>query len=143
MKRSIKGKAYTISIDSREKSILCAKEAIAKKAMNTVILDVRKIASFAEYFVICSGKSDRQVRAIANHIEITMREMQVDPNHIEGLEAGQWVLMDYDDVIVHIFLDPIRQFYDLEGLWSDAKRIVLKEAERGKVRGKGVEKTSP
>lgn len=129
-RRAIRKKIHPGSIGSKEKSIICATQALAKKATGTVILDVRKIASFAEYFVICSGKSDRQVRAIANHIENTLRELKLDPNHIEGLEAGQWVLMDYDDVIVHIFFDPIRSFYDLEGLWSDAKRIELKEPER-------------
>jgi len=126
-RRSIRDEDLTISIDSREKSILCATHAIARKAIDTIILDVREISSFAEYFVICSGKSDRQVRAIANHIEMALKERYIGPNHIEGLETAQWVLMDYDDVIVHIFFEPIRSFYDLEGLWSDAGRLEFRE----------------
>lgn len=116
-------------IDSREISILCALQAMAKKAIDPIILDMRGITSFADYFVICSGKSDRQVKAIADHIEIVLKQRHILPNHVEGIETGQWVLIDYDDVIVHIFFEPIRTFYDLEGLWSDAGRLEIQEGE--------------
>jgi ribosome-associated protein len=126
--KSIK-KEIPNQIDSRERSILCASQALIKKAIDTIIIDVSEISSFADYFVICSGKSDRQVRAIAEHIQLVLKEQHILPNHIEGLETGQWVLMDYDDCVVHIFFEPIRTFYDLEGLWSDAKRLEFQEGE--------------
>ncbi len=102
-------------------------EAMEKKAIDPVILDMKGITSFADYFVICSGKSDRQVRAIADHIEIVLKQRHILPSHIEGQETGQWVLMDYNDVIVHIFLEPVRTFYDIEGFWSDAERLEFQE----------------
>jgi ribosome-associated protein len=101
---------------------------MGKKAIDPIILDMREIASFADYFVICSGKSDRQVRAIADHIEVILKQRHILPNHVEGLETGQWVLMDYDDVIVHIFFEPVRAFFDIEGFWSDAGRLEFQES---------------
>jgi len=91
-----------------------------------VILDMRGISSFTDYFIICSGRSDRQVQGIASSVEMEMRKKEVSPLGIEGFTEGKWILLDYDDVVVHVFYDPIREFYDLERLWADALRIELK-----------------
>lgn len=98
--------------------------ALDKKALDVVILDVRGMTSYADYFVIASGESDRQVSAIGEHIEITLKN-QSDPQRVigsEGRETGNWVLLDYGEVVAHLFLADQRSFYDLEGLWADAPR---------------------
>jgi ribosome-associated protein len=117
---------------SREKSLYCVRAALEKKAYDLVLLDVQEISSFTAYFLICSGRSDRQVQAIARSIEDDLKKMGIRPLGMEGLERGKWILMDYDDVVVHVFLDPVRKFYDLEGLWLDAPRVdrVEQEARR-------------
>jgi ribosome-associated protein len=81
------------------------------------------ITSFADVFIICSGRSNRQVNAIAEHIQVDLRKHKIKPLSVEGAKDGQWVLLDYGHVIIHIFYDPMRDFYDLEGLWVDAERI--------------------
>jgi ribosome-associated protein len=109
--------------DSKEKSIFCAKAALEKKAFNVTILELKKASSLTDYFLICSGRSDRQVQAIAESIEEKMSEKGARPLGEEGMREGRWVLMDYDDVVIHIFYDPVRRHYDLEGLWIEAPRI--------------------
>jgi len=99
------------------------KAALAMKAIDVVVLDVRELASFADTFIICSGRSHRQVSAIAEFIEHHLKEQGITPLGVEGLQEGHWVLMDYGDVVIHVFYEAVRIFYDLEGLWSDAKRI--------------------
>lgn len=91
------------------------------------MLELKDISSFTDYFVICSGESTTQVRAIAEHIEESLLKDQkkIRPFGIEGLQASKWVLMDYSDVVVHIFEKETRDFYALEMLWLDAKRIEL------------------
>lgn len=95
-----------------------------KKAANVVVLDVRAIASFADYFLICSGTSSRQVQAIADQVVDRLKKTGFRPLHIEGYERAEWVLIDYGDLIVHIFTETARAFYDLERLWRDAIRLV-------------------
>jgi ribosome-associated protein len=109
--------------DTRTKSLLCLQAAIEKKAVDPVLLDMKGISSIADYFLICSGKSDRQVQAIAQAIEKLLKKRGILPLGQEGASEGKWILMDYEDIIVHIFLEPVRKFYDLEGLWIDASRI--------------------
>jgi ribosome-associated protein len=109
--------------DSKEKSLFCAKAALEKKAFNVTILELTKASSVTDYFLICSGRSDRQVQAIAESIEEKMGEKGVRPLGEEGMREGRWVLMDYDDVVIHIFYDQLRRHYDLEGLWIEAPRI--------------------
>lgn len=96
-----------------------------KKAARVVALDMRELTSFADVFIICSGRSNRQVVAIAEHIERQMRKHKIKPLSVEGTAEGHWVLMDYGHVIIHVFFDSVRSFYDLEGLWSDARRIPI------------------
>ena len=92
------------------------KAALGRKARNLVILDVRELTSFADVFLICSGKSNRQVSAIAEHIKEDLKKNGMVPISIEGLKEGHWVLLDYGHILVHVFLEPVREFYDLEGV---------------------------
>jgi ribosome-associated protein len=114
--------------ESRSKALLIGKVISMKKAQNLVILDVRNLASFTDYFVICSGRSIRQVRAIASHVEQTLKGAKLYPLGTEGTREGRWVLMDYGEVVIHLFYEPIRELYDLEGLWSDAPEVPPKES---------------
>jgi ribosome-associated protein len=97
--------------------------ALGRKAGRLVLLDVRELTSVADAFLICSGRSNRQVTAIAEHIIAEMKTQKVRPLSAEGLKEGHWVLIDYGHVVVHIFYEPVRDFYDLEGLWIDAPRV--------------------
>lgn len=99
-----------------------------KKAFEIVALDLREIASFTEFFIICSGANQRQVQAISDEIsEQLKKELNSRPVRIEGYRSAEWVLMDYGDFIVHIFEKEARGFYDLQRLWRDAKRVELPE----------------
>jgi ribosome-associated protein len=109
--------------DSRARALRGVNAALEMKAKDLVILNVKEISAFADYFIICSGTSDRQVRAIAAAIQENLKTADILPLGVEGEAAGQWVLMDYDDVVIHIFLEPVRTFYDLERLWSEAPRM--------------------
>jgi ribosome-associated protein len=88
-----------------------------------VILDVKNLTSIADAFIICSGRSNRQVAAIAELIQVELKKHGIRPLSVEGKKEGHWVLLDYGHVIMHVFYEPVRSFYDLEGLWIDAKRI--------------------
>jgi len=98
---------------------------LGMKAFDVVILDVRGIASFADTFIICSGRSHRQVSAIAEFVQRQLKGKGMKPIGIEGKREGHWILMDYADVIIHVFYEPVRTFYDLENLWADAQRIEI------------------
>jgi ribosome-associated protein len=112
------------SIDpSRDKALECARAAIDKKAENLKVLDLTNLSSFTDYFLICSGMSDRQVMAIAVSIEAAMSAQDRELISIEGYSEGRWVLMDFGDVVIHIFLDALREYYDLENLWAEAPRV--------------------
>jgi ribosome-associated protein len=99
--------------------------SIDKKASNIVVLDLRKIASFTDYFVICTARASRQVQAIADEVEEQLRKQNSRTSHIEGYQAAEWVLMDYGDFVVHIFAESAREFYNLERLWRDAERTEI------------------
>lgn len=94
--------------------------ACARKATEMVVLDLRGLISFADAFIIMSAASTRQTRAIAEYVRRKMKDVKISPISIVGTAEGQWVLMDYGDVLIHIFHEPVRGFYDLEGLWADA-----------------------
>jgi ribosome-associated protein len=96
--------------------------ALERKALGVVVLDLRGISSATDYFVICSGTSDIHVRAVAEHIIDALKERKIRPGHVEGLEGGRWVLVDYIDFVVHVFHPSARDFYQLETLWGDAPR---------------------
>ena len=113
--------------DSKKKSLLCVDAAMGKKALDPVLLEMKKTTSFTDYFFTCTARSDRQVLAIAEAVEEAMEKQGIRPLGQEGKPDGRWVLLDFGDVVVHIFLEPVRNFYDLEGLWMDAPRIDLQE----------------
>lgn len=102
--------------------------AQSKKALDLVFLDLRGIASFADYFLICSGTSAPQNQAISNEIEKKLKEAGRAVTHIEGFNRAEWILMDYSDLVVHIFSPVSRQFYNLERLWRDVPRIEIPES---------------
>ena len=101
--------------------------ALERKAQDVVILDLRGISSATDYFAMASGTSDIQVKAIADHILAELRESGEKPTHVEGLEGGRWVLMDYVNFVVHVFHPQARDFYQLEALWGDAPRFEMSE----------------
>ncbi len=104
-------------------ALTCASD---KKAFNTVAIDLREIASFTEFFLITTGANQRQVQAIADEIEEQLKkQLSTKPVRTEGYNTADWVLMDYGDFIVHIFEQKAREFYDLERLWRDAKKVDL------------------
>jgi ribosome-associated protein len=103
------------------------REAVAaaedRKAVELRVLHLEKVSDFTDYFLICSGTSERQVQAIADSVQERMREERVRPLHVEGYSRGQWVLLDYGDFVVHIFQEEPRRFYSLERLWGDAPDV--------------------
>jgi ribosome-associated protein len=101
--------------------------ALDKKAQDVVVLDLRDTPAFTDFFVLCSGLNPRQVKAIADAIEETLRAANVRPAHIEGYERADWVLMDFFTFIVHVFTPQTRAFYSLERLWGDAERIEVSD----------------
>lgn len=104
---------------------ICAQAAIDAKAEELVILDVKGISSFTDYFVIMNGRSTRHVQGLAEAIGKEMHAKRANVANAEGLEEGMWVLLDFDDVVVHIFYHEQRKFYDLESLWHDARPIPI------------------
>ena len=102
---------------------LYVKAVLGKKAFNVVALDVAELTSYADVFIICSGRSNRQVGAIAEYIKTDLKKHKIKPLSVEGSKNGHWTLLDYGHIIIHVFYETMREFYDLEGLWVDAKRL--------------------
>jgi ribosome-associated protein len=107
------------------RALVCAKAAIDKKAERLKLLDLTEMSGFTDYFIICSGTSDRQVQAIADSVTLAMDEIDAKLVSTEGYSEGRWVLLDFGDVVVHVFLDALREYYDLETLWADAPRVKI------------------
>ena len=103
----------------------CVRASVEKQVKDPIILDVSKLCSFTDYFVIISGRSTRHVQGLAEALEAELRSKRLATSKSEGLQEGIWVLLDFNDVVVHIFYSESRQFYDIEGLWHDAPRISL------------------
>ena len=110
---------------SLAKAFLSVQSAANKKAETVRILDLKELSSFTDYFMICSGQSDRQVQAIADSIVIDLKESGFTPISVEGYREGRWIIVDYGDVLIHVFLDALREFYNLEQLWQSAKRVPI------------------
>lgn len=108
---------------------LICQAALDQKAENLIALDVRKISDFADYFVIMSGTSTRHVSGLAEAIDQKIGSKRTMSGNTEGLNEGSWVLLDYNDIIVHVFHSETRKYYDLEGLWHDAPRLDLSDLE--------------
>ena len=117
------------SLTSSERALKCAELAFDKKAFDIRAVDISKVSSIADYLVIISGGSDRQVQAITDSIRTGLKKYG-KVNDIEGANEGKWVVMDYGDVLVHIFHDPLRHYYDLDGLWNMAPEMELPKAIR-------------
>lgn len=101
------------------------KAVTGKKAISPIFLDLRGLTSVADAFIICSGRSNRQVAAIAEFIRRSLKDEGIRPLSIEGMNEGHWILLDYGHIVIHVFYEPIRTLYDLEGLWVDAGRVKL------------------
>lgn len=109
----------------KDLALVAAEAADDKKASDIQVLDVRELTVIADYFVICSGTSETQVKAIANGIEEDLSEKKdIHPQKIAGKQGARWILMDYADVIIHVFHKEEREFYELERLWADAEKIL-------------------
>ncbi len=115
------------NLDSEKLSLLIARLSLEKKAENVIIMDLKEITPITDYFVICSGDSDIQVKAICDYIIEELEKENIQIWHVEGHQALNWVLLDLVDVIIHIFRPEVRDFYALEKLWGDAKITKLED----------------
>ncbi len=120
-------------IEERAKALLCVRFALEKKAYDLVLMEVGQFTSLADYFLVCTGRSDTQVQAITQSIEENLGRLGIRPLSVEGYTTGQWAVLDYGDVVVHIFYEPVREFYALERLWSRAPVVRLPEPYRSQV----------
>jgi ribosome-associated protein len=118
-------------LDDRIKLAISA--ASEKKALHTVVLDLREIATFTDYFVITSGNNERQVQAISDEIVETLKKSGTPAARVEGYKTAEWILLDYGDFVVHIFHEQSRTFYDLERLWRDSQPVALPAELTGEV----------
>ncbi len=109
------------------KPIEITKLMLEKKAREIKIFDVRKITTLTDYFIICTSESDPQTKAIVNHVEKTLRKNGIKASSSEGVNNNEWVILDYIDIIVHIFSKEKREFYNLDRLWADAKITKIEE----------------
>jgi len=121
-------------MDSLKKALAAAEAALDKKAYDLVVLQVEHLNSIADYFIIATGRSDVQVQAIARGIGERMSLEDEHPIAIEGFNHGHWVALDYIDVVVHIFFEPVRDFYRLENNWTDGHEVILPEPYRSQAR---------
>ncbi len=112
---------------------MAARTLVAHKGQETLILDVKGLSSLGDYFIICSGGSKRHVLALAQHLQEALKQVGIKPLGAEGLDEGHWVLLDYIDVVIHLFIKPLRDFYDLEGLWVEANRLPLEDFKPNQV----------
>lgn len=113
---------------SKDRAILCAAYALEKKALEVRVLEVKGLSTLTDYLLIASGSSDRQVQAVAEAVRAGLKDDHATPPMaVEGMKEGRWVLLDYGDVMVHIFHKPVRDFYDLDGLWSEAPEVEIPE----------------
>lgn len=103
-----------------EKARLAARYVLERKAEDVIMLNVSGLTSLTDYFLIMSCSSTRQVQAVSRHLKERMKESGISPLGVEGETEGHWVLLDYGDLVVHVFYEPLRRYYDLEGLWIEA-----------------------
>ena len=121
-----------------EKAMLAGRYGEEKKANDVSVIELKGLTDIADYFILASGTSERHVRTIAEHIEQGMKGMGIKPFSMEGYQQGRWVIIDYRDIIVHVFFEPLRELYDLESLWIEAKKYRIEgantqlEVENGK-----------
>jgi ribosome-associated protein len=123
---------YTKPINTLDKALLATKIIKERKAIDPILIEVGELTSIADYFLIAGGNSSRQVQAIGRHLNRKMRDMGFKAYGMEGEKEGHWILMDYGDIVIHIFYQPVREFYNLEGLWIEAPRRALDEENKKK-----------
>jgi ribosome-associated protein len=114
---------------TRERLVLCINATLQKKAKSIVVLNLKEISAFTDYMIICSGSSEREVQAIAQAIQQFLKKAEIRPLGVEGAANGQWILLDYDDIVISVFYEPIRTFYNIENLW-DAPKMIVDENKR-------------
>ncbi len=127
-------------MEAKEEALNCAAYAANKKAEELSLLEVKQVSSLTDYLLICNGRSDRQVQAIAEEIKVQMKKDHgIAPLAVEGMDDGRWVLLDYGSVMVHVFQEPVRRFYDLDGLWAEAPQVDIPGEYLGLTGGAGIE----
>lgn len=115
---------------SRELVDAAVELVLDKKGFDLKVFDVRELSSLTDYLLLVSGRSDRQVQAIADNVRTEFKhERDLLPLAVEGMDQGRWVLLDYGDLMVHVFQPDVREFYDLEGLWSEAPEIAVEQVD--------------
>lgn len=117
-----------------DKAKLCLRIIKERKAIDPILFEVGALTSITDYFLVASGNSSRQVQAIMRHLQRRMREQGFKAYGVEGEQEGHWILMDYGDIIIHLFYEPSREFYDLEGLWIEAPRVNMEDENAGDAR---------
>lgn len=123
---SARAKSQPVVVDSLDERLTAALHAAAeKKAIDPVVLDLREIASFTDYFMIVSGANERQVQAISDEVYEQLKRSGHAAARVEGYKTAEWILLDYGDFVVHVFEQKARSFYDLERLWRESKRVAL------------------
>jgi ribosome-associated protein len=122
-----------VTSSPKEKAEILLRAALSKKARNPVLLELDGLTSIADYFLIVSGTSDRHVKALAEAVLEEAKSSGMPKYSVEGVQQGSWALLDYGDVVAHIFHGPVRDFYDLEGLWAEAPRAELPEDIRREI----------
>lgn len=115
---------------SEEKALRSGRFAEEKKAKDVIILELKGLSDLADFFVVTSGTSERHVKTVAESVELGMKKEGTRPYSVEGYEQGRWVIVDYGDVVVHVFLEELRELYDLENLWIEAKRYRTDEENK-------------
>ncbi|OEU77117.1 MAG: ribosome silencing factor [Desulfuromonadales bacterium C00003093] len=119
-------------LQARETALKAIEYALDKKGFDLKLLEVIELSSLTDYLLLVSGRSDRQVQAIAENIKLELKNREdLLPLAIEGMSQGRWVLLDYGGVMVHVFQQSVREFYDLEGLWSEAPEVPLERTDAG------------
>lgn len=109
-------------VETKDKAQECGRLALEKKAADVLVVELAGLTDIADFFVLANGTSERHVRTVVDAIQIGMKEKAIKPLATEGYDEGRWVIVDYGDVIVHVFLEELRELYDLEDLWIEAKR---------------------
>lgn len=115
-------------LDAKINALKAVELGLEKKAYDLQLLNVQELSSLTDYLLIASGRSDRQVSAIAESIRLGLKDLGITPLATEGIDEGRWALLDYGDFMVHVFQPSVRSFYDLEGLWSEASQVPLVDA---------------
>jgi len=117
-------------LEARETALSAVDYALDKKGIDLKLIDVRELSTLIDYLLLVSGRSDRQVQAIAENIKTEFKHQHnILPLAIEGMDKGRWVLIDYGDIMIHVFQPSVREFYDLEGLWSEAPEVELVQTD--------------